>query len=217
MAREYTSAQRGRRRAALVGRPRRPLARLAAELARDHLRHAVAAHADAVEAVGRVHRALLVGDDDELGAVGVAAHELEEAVDVEVVERGLDLVEDVERARAREEHGEHERERDERLLAARQQRQPLHRLAGRRDLDLDARLLGLGRSSASALLGGRASPSACASASSPPSTGRGPSGCTSRSRPRPPGEQVRDHLLEVLRRRPRRSPRSSRGCAGRCP
>src|SRR5919199_762209 len=65
------------------------------QLARDDLRDAVAAHAHAVEAVGGVHRPLLVRHDYELGPIGVAPHELEEAVDVRVVERGLDLVEDV--------------------------------------------------------------------------------------------------------------------------
>jgi len=65
--------------------------------------NAVAAHAHAVEAVGGVHGALLVGDDDELGALARAADELEEAVDVDVVEGRLHLVEDVEGARPREE------------------------------------------------------------------------------------------------------------------
>src|SRR4051794_6324300 len=55
---------------------------------RDDLRHAVAGHRDAVEAVGGLHRALLVRDDDELRAVGEAAQDAEEAVDVEIVERG---------------------------------------------------------------------------------------------------------------------------------
>ena len=73
-----------------------------------------------------------------------AAQEREEAVDVEVVERGLDLVEDVERARPGEEHGEQERERGQRLLAAGEQREALGRLARGRDLDLDAHLV-LGR------------------------------------------------------------------------
>ena len=82
-----------------------------------------------------------MGDHDELRAVGVAAQQRQEAVEVEVVERGLDLVEDVERARAREEHGEQERERGHRLLAAGEQRQALGRLAGGGDLDLDARKL----------------------------------------------------------------------------
>src|SRR5215213_11331470 len=73
-----------------------------AELARYDARDAVAAHAHAVERVGRVHGALLMGHHDELGAVGIALHELQEAIDVDVVERGLDLVEDVERARPRQ-------------------------------------------------------------------------------------------------------------------
>ena len=79
----------------------------------------------------------------------VGAQQLEEAVDVEVVQRGLDLVEDVERARPGQEHREQEGQRGHRLLAAGQQRQALHFLAGRRDLDLDPEqvLLGLVRSS----------------------------------------------------------------------
>ena len=79
-----------------------------------------------------------MGDDDELGLARVRAQQLEEPVDVEVVERRLDLVEDVERARTGEEHREQERERGHRLLATGQQRQPLHLLPGRGDLDLDA-------------------------------------------------------------------------------
>ena len=60
-------------------------------------------------------------DDDELCAVGVAAQKLDEAADVVVVERSLDLVQQVERARPREEEREQERDRSERLLAAREQ------------------------------------------------------------------------------------------------
>ena len=78
-----------------------------------------------------------MGDDDELGAVGEAPDQLQEAVDVGVVERGLDLVEDVEGAGSGEEDGEDEGERDQRLLAAGEQRELAGRLAGRRDLDLD--------------------------------------------------------------------------------
>src|SRR5947209_13719716 len=44
---------------------------------------------------------------------------------------GLDLVEQVERTRTREEEREQERDRAERLLAAGEQRQPRHLLAGR--------------------------------------------------------------------------------------
>ena len=101
---------------------------------------AVAAHGHAVEHVGRLHGALLVRDHDELRAVGVAAQQLHEAGDVRVVERRLDLVEEVEGARLREEEREQERDRAERLLAAREQRQPRDPLARRSQLDLDPRL-----------------------------------------------------------------------------
>jgi hypothetical protein len=47
-----------------------------------------------------------VRDHDELRAVGVAAQQLDEAADVGVVERCLDLVEEIERARPREEERE---------------------------------------------------------------------------------------------------------------
>ena len=60
-----------------------------------------------------------MGDDDELGPVGEPPEELDESADVGVVERGLDLVQEVERARPREEVREQERDRAERLLAAR--------------------------------------------------------------------------------------------------
>ncbi len=71
----------------------------------------------------------------------VAPQQRQEAIEVEIVERRLDLVEDVEGARAREEHREQERQRGHRLLAAGEQRQALGRLARGRDLDLHARQL----------------------------------------------------------------------------
>src|SRR3982750_1394917 len=80
-------------------------------------------------------------DDDELRAVGVAAQELDEAADVRVVERGLDLVEQVERARTSQEEREQERDRTQCLLAAREKRQARNALARRTQLDLDAGLL----------------------------------------------------------------------------
>ena len=101
------------------------------------------AHRHAVEDIRGLHRPLLVGDDDELRAVGVAAEELDEARDVRVVERSLDLVEEVERARPREEEREEERDRAERLLAAGEEREARDALAGRPELDLDARLAAL--------------------------------------------------------------------------
>jgi hypothetical protein len=80
-------------------------------------------HRDAVQAVGRFHRALLVAHDDELRLLAELVHELEESVQVDVVERGLDLVHHVERRRATTEHGEQERERGQRTFATGQQRQ----------------------------------------------------------------------------------------------
>src|SRR6187549_1529508 len=167
----------------------------ARQTARDHFGHAVAAHRDAVEHVGGVHRPFLVGDDDELGAAREAPDQLQEAVDIGVVEGGLDLVEDVEGAGPGEEDGEDEGERDQRLLATREQRELAGRLAGRRHLDLDAELLalflgplllevglgglgGLGRR----LLRGLARRSQADPA----------------QRPAAAGEEVLDHLLEVL-------------------
>ena len=147
------------------GRVKRPRLVPLRQPAGDDLGHAVAGHRHAVERVGGLHRALLVRDHDELRAVRGTAQEREEAVDVEVVERRLDLVEDVERARPGEEDGEQEGERSQRLLAAGEQRQALGRLAGRGDLDLDAERSSSGASSASAA----ASASSSSGAGSPPS------------------------------------------------
>src|SRR5439155_19855599 len=77
--------------------------------------------------------------DDELGGFGVTAQQLDEAADVRVVEGGLDLVKQVERTGPREEEREQERDRAQRLLAAREQREPRHPLAGRAELDLHTR------------------------------------------------------------------------------
>ena len=74
------------------------LGRLGGQPAREDLRDAVASHRDAEQPVCRLHRALLVGDHDELGAARIAAQQRQEAVQVQVVQRGLDLVQDVEGA-----------------------------------------------------------------------------------------------------------------------
>ena len=60
-----------------------------------------------------LHRALLVADDEQLGLVPELGDEPEEAVKVDVVERGLDLVHHVERRGAAAEHGEQEGQRGE--------------------------------------------------------------------------------------------------------
>ena len=80
-------------------------------------------------------------DDDELRPLRELPQQPHEASDVRVVERRLHLVEQVERARPREEEREEERQRAERLLAAGEERQPADALARRAQLDLDPRLL----------------------------------------------------------------------------
>ena len=173
--------------------------------ARDHLGDPARAHRDPVEHVGRVHGALLVGDDHELGTVREPPDELQEAVDVGVVERRLDLVEDVEGRRPGEEDGEHEGERDQRLLATGEQREPPRRLAGRGDLDLDALPRARLAACRSCPRFARPPRSAPASAASGSASGRhpgrrrlrprrrapgaGPASLTSRRRPRPPGKR----------------------------
>ena len=79
-------------------------------------------------------------DDDQLGVLAELGDEPEEAVQVDVVERGLDLVHHVERRRPAAEHGEQERQRGQAALATGQQRQLLDVLAARLGLDLDARV-----------------------------------------------------------------------------
>ena len=63
-----------------------------------------------------------------------------EALDIGVVERRVDLVEHADRRRVGQEHGEDQRERGQRLLAAGEQRQGLRLLARRLGEDLEAGL-----------------------------------------------------------------------------
>src|SRR5581483_7529934 len=56
--------------------------------------HAAHRARPAVEAVGRLHRPLLVADDQELRLVAELVDEVDEPAEVDVVERRLDLVED---------------------------------------------------------------------------------------------------------------------------
>ena len=114
----------------------------------DHRGHAVAAHADPVQGVRHLHGPLLVGDDDQLGGVPELAEDLQQPPQVGVVERGLDLVQDVERGRPGPEDRHYERDRGQRALPAGQQRQPLDLLARRPGLDLDPgdqQVVGLGK------------------------------------------------------------------------
>ena len=109
----------------------------------------------------------------------------EEAVQVDVVERGLDLVHHVERRRAAAEHGEQERQRGEAALAARQQRQLLHVLAA------------VGLASTSMPVFSRSS------------------GSVSTSLPAAAGEQRGEQRGEVRRSRRRTRPRRRSGSRGR--
>src|SRR5579864_6797091 len=110
------------------------------QLDRNQLRDARLFHRHAVEAIGDFHRLPVVRDDDELRVRLHAAQHLDEAADVGVVERRVDLVEQAERARLELEHAEHERDGGQRLLAAREQLHALQALARRLRDDLDAAL-----------------------------------------------------------------------------
>ena len=87
--------------------------RLSRRPPRDDLRNAVAAHGHAIKKIGGFHRALLMRDHDELGPVGVAAQQFDEAADVGFVQRGLDLVKQVERAGVGQEEGKEEADRSQ--------------------------------------------------------------------------------------------------------
>ena len=86
-----------------------------------------------------------MGDGDEAG-VGALAHRVEEiaeALDVVIVERRVDFVQDADRRRVGQEHGEDEGERGQRLLAAGEQGQRLRFLARRLGDKLEAGLQGI--------------------------------------------------------------------------
>ena len=67
-----------------------------ADALRHHARRPTRRHRDAVEHVTGFHRALLVRDDHELRVGAELVHEIQEPVQVYVVQRGLDLVEQIE-------------------------------------------------------------------------------------------------------------------------
>src|SRR5438128_2952618 len=81
---------------------------------------------------------MVVGDDQELSACAQARDHLTEAVDVRVVERSIDLVEDGERARVDLVERKHEGEGGERALTRGEQGHVLQALARRLDEDLHA-------------------------------------------------------------------------------
>ena len=88
------------------------------EVHRDDLGDAGLFHRDAVEGVGNLHRPLVVGDEDELAAVGHAADQFVEATDVGFIERRVHFVEQTERRRLDEEDRKDQRHRRHRLFPA---------------------------------------------------------------------------------------------------
>ena len=77
-------------------------------------------------------------DDDELRLFRDAAHVVRHADHIGFIERRLDLIHDAKRRRMHLQNGKVQRDGDERLLAAGEQRDRLERLAGRLHLDLNA-------------------------------------------------------------------------------
>src|SRR6476646_4288957 len=83
----------------------------------DHSGHAGLVHRHAGELMHRLHRRLVVSDDDELNASRHLAHDLRETTDVRIVERRIHLVEQAERRRIELEDGEDERDGCQRLFS----------------------------------------------------------------------------------------------------
>ena len=108
------------------------------EADRDLLRHARLLHRHAVDRVGAGHRLLRVRDDDELRPGEKVLEHLREAIDVGLVQGGVDLVEHAERAGPAAEDGQQQGHAGHRLFAAAQERNAPRLLAGRPGDDLDA-------------------------------------------------------------------------------
>ena len=81
---------------------------LALQIDGDQLRDAALGHGDAVEAVHAGHGHAMVSDDDEAGLAGFR-HLLErraDTIDVRVIKRRVNLVENADRGRVGQEHRE---------------------------------------------------------------------------------------------------------------
>src|SRR4051812_34285443 len=92
-----------------------------ADVDRHHARYALLLHRHADELVRHLHGDLVVADEQELRLARHLLHQLAEALGIGVVERRVDLVEQAERRRVELEEREHQGDRRQRLLAARQQ------------------------------------------------------------------------------------------------
>ena len=88
------------------------------QIDRDQLGDAAFGHRYAEKAVDTRHRDAVVGYDQEAGAGGVGdlAEQSTEPIDIGVVERRVDLVEDANRRGIGEKNREEQRERRQRLL-----------------------------------------------------------------------------------------------------
>src|SRR5262247_189799 len=89
-------------------------------------------HSHAIDGVRRLHRSGVVCDNDELRLVLELRQQAHITPGVGVVERGVHLVQQAERAGLGEEDREQQRYRDQRALSRRQQMDPLRPLAARR-------------------------------------------------------------------------------------
>ena len=87
------------------------------ELDGDQLRDAALLHRHAIEKVGDLHGALVVRDEDELRAMLEGVQRAQEAVDVDLVEGVVGLVEDAERRRSVLEDGQPSTVRPIRVLS----------------------------------------------------------------------------------------------------
>ena len=108
------------------------------QLLREHSRNAISLHGDAIDRIGVCHRHVVVRDDDELCLLRERLEDLAEAHDIRLIQRGVHLIEQAERRRIRLQQREEQRRRDQRALAAGEQRQVLHLLARNLHVDLDA-------------------------------------------------------------------------------
>jgi 3-hydroxy acid dehydrogenase/malonic semialdehyde reductase len=98
---------------------------------RDKLRDSALLHRHAVQQIGDLHGALVVGDEDELSAIFERVQRPQESVDVDLVEGGVGLIQNAERRRPVLEDREQQRQRHQGALAARKQADILQFFAGR--------------------------------------------------------------------------------------
>src|SRR5437868_14049112 len=112
----------------------------AGEIDGDELRDAALGHRHAVQPLHARHRDAMMRDEQKAraGRIGGLGDDAAEAVDIGIVERRIDLVEDADRRRVGQEHGEDQCDRGQCLLAPRQQREVLQTLPGRARQDVEA-------------------------------------------------------------------------------